>query len=145
MIRQRIVLDLETEPVTLQEAKDWLSMDFNDFDDMIAMLIKSARLTSEQVSGHAYGVKIFEVTGNQRGEKVYTAEPFIEDVEWEGENGVKDYRYKAGFVTLPENLREQVLRRMATSFSYRQNIVDVPISKTFQSPSVEFGYKYMGP
>jgi hypothetical protein len=144
MIRQRIVLDLETEPVTLQDAKDWLQMDMPDWDDVITMLIRASREQSEKVSGHAYGVKTFEVTGNQRDEKVYLTEPFIEDVEWEDEDGCKSYRYKAGFTTLPMDLKVAVLQRVATGFAYRQNGVGESVSMAVnQSIHIESKYSYL--
>jgi hypothetical protein len=144
MIQQRIIQDLQTEPVTLQDAKDWLQMDMPDWDDVITMLIRASREQSEKVSGQAYGVKTFEVTGNKRDEKVYITQPFIEDVEWEDEDGCKKYRYKAGFTTLPMDLKVAVLQRVATGFAYKQNGVGESVSMAVnQSIHIESKYSYL--
>ena len=119
-------------------------MDMPDWDNLITMLIRASREQSEKVSGQAYGVKIFEVTGNQRDEKVYITQPFIEDVEWEEEDGCKKYRYKAGFATLPMDLKVAVLQRVATGFAYRQNGVGESVSMAVnQSIHIESKYSYL--
>jgi hypothetical protein len=144
MIQQRIVEDLKTEPISLQDAKNWLQMDMDDWDDLLTLLIRASREQSEKVSDQAYGVKTFEVTGNKRKEKVYITGPFIEDVVWEGEDENKAYRYKAGFTTLPMDLKVAVLQRVATGFAYRQNGVSEAVNKAVnQSVFIESKYSYL--
>lgn len=144
MIQQRIIEDLKTEPITLEDAKFWLQVDYPDFDDLILMLIRASREQSEKISGQAYGVKTFEVTGNQREEKIYITSPFIEDVEWENEVEFTSYRYKAGYVNLPYDLRVAVLQRVATGFAYRQNGVSEAVNKAVnQSIYIESKYQYL--
>lgn len=144
MIQIRIVTDLVTEPVTLQEAKDWLSIDFSDFDSLLNMLIVAAREQSEKVSGQAYGEKVFEITGNEKDHKVYPIQPFVEDVVWVDEDGVIKYRYKAGFTVLPYDLKIAILQRVATGFAYRQNGIAEAVNKTVnQSHNAELKYSYL--
>jgi hypothetical protein len=56
-----IVEDLTTEPITLQEAKDWLIVDEGFTDDMITALITSARMQLEKVTGLSFGEKELSV------------------------------------------------------------------------------------
>lgn len=65
MIQTRILTDLVTEPVTLQEAKDFMEIDFTDFDTLITRLIKQARISSELFTGLSYGKKEIELVSNQ--------------------------------------------------------------------------------
>ena len=65
MIQTRILTDLLAEPVTLQEAKDFMEIDFSDFDTLITRLIKQARISSELFTGLSYGKKEFELVSNQ--------------------------------------------------------------------------------
>ena len=144
MIRQILIEDLQHEPITLQEAKAWMQIDYNDFDSLINMLIKSSREQSEKISGQAYGFKTFEVIGNEADEKVYPVQPFVEDVSFAQEDGVKRYRYKAGFATLPMDLKVAVLQRIATGFAYRQNGVGEAVTKAInQSSAIELKYSYL--
>ena len=65
MYQSRILTDLLAEPVTLQEAKDFMEIDFSDFDTLITRLIKQARISSELFTGLSYGKKEFELVSNQ--------------------------------------------------------------------------------
>lgn len=65
MIQTRVLTDLVTEPVTLQEAKDFMEIDFTDFDTLITRLIKQARISSELYTGLSYGKKEIELVSNQ--------------------------------------------------------------------------------
>lgn len=122
MIQTRVIQDLTIEPVTLSDAKAFMNIDFNDFDTLILKLIKASRLQSERISGRAYGEKIIEVTGNTLGLKVYPILPFIEAVDWVDQDGDEKYRYKAGFIECPEDLKFAILQRVATGFAYRENL-----------------------
>jgi hypothetical protein len=143
MIQVTILEDLEEEPVSLEDAKKWMQIDYPDFDDLIQMLIIAARQQSEKVSGQAYGLKTIKVTGNQKPERVYPIQPFVEDVT-EDENEVKNYEYTAGFTTLPIELKVAVLQRVATGFAYRQNGIDAAVNATInQSHNIELKYSYL--
>jgi hypothetical protein len=65
MIQTRVLTDLIAEPVSLQEAKDFMEIDFTDFDTLITRLIKQARISSEIYTGLSYGKKEIELVSNQ--------------------------------------------------------------------------------
>jgi hypothetical protein len=65
MIQTRVLTDLIAEPVTLQEAKTFMEIDFSDFDTLITRLIKQARISSEIYTGLSYGKKEIELVSNQ--------------------------------------------------------------------------------
>ena len=143
MIQVTISEDLDTEPITLQDAKNWLQVDYPDWDDLITMLITAAREQSEKVSGQAYGVKTIKVTGNEKAERVYPIQPFIEDVTLDEEE-TANYKYKAGFTTLPMDLKVAVLQRVATGYAYRQNGIQEAVNGVLnQSHNAELKYSYL--
>lgn len=58
----KVVTDLATEPVTLQEAKTWMRInDFTSDDTLITALIKSSRTLLERYTGLSFGTKTLEV------------------------------------------------------------------------------------
>lgn len=65
MIQSRVITDLLAEPVSLQEAKSFMEIDFNDFDALILRLIKQARRSSETYTGLSYGKKEIELVSNE--------------------------------------------------------------------------------
>jgi len=65
MIQTRVLTDLIAEPVSLQEAKTFMEIDFDDFDALILRLIKQARISSEKFTGLSYGKKEIELVSNQ--------------------------------------------------------------------------------
>lgn len=65
MFQARVKTDLVAEPVSLQDAKDFMEIDFDDFDALITRLIKAARISSEKFTGLAYGKKEIELVSNQ--------------------------------------------------------------------------------
>jgi hypothetical protein len=65
MIQTRVLTDLIAEPVSLQEAKTFMEIDFTDFDALITRLIKQARISSEIYTGLSYGKKEIELVSNQ--------------------------------------------------------------------------------
>lgn len=143
MIQVTILEDLKFEPVTLQDAKNWMQVDYADYDDLITMLITAAREQSEKVSGQAYGLKTIRVTGNQKTERVYPIKPFIADVTTD-EKETTDYEYTAGFTTLPMDLKVAVLQRVATGFAYRQNGIEQAVNGVLnQSHNAELKYSYL--
>lgn len=128
MIQIRVLEDLTSEPVSLSEAKEFLGIDFEDFDTLISMLIKASRQASERVTGKAYGIKTIQVTGNTyedaSGEivKVYPITPIHPcndnaDAQLDNEN----YTYIAGYDEIPEDLKNAILMRVATGFESRQD------------------------
>lgn len=78
-----------TEPVTVQECKDWLRLegfiddeesvsDFDDDDDFISMLINSARTRLEEYTGLSIIQKTWEVEFNNIGNFELPFSPIIE-------------------------------------------------------------------
>lgn len=121
MLRITQTLPAFTEPISLAEAKSWLSIDFTDFDTLISgTLIPSAREQSEKQSGQAYFERTINIAGNGRDQKIYPIGPWISDVV-DVDATVVTYAYLAGFTTLPADLRLAMLKRIATDFAFRQN------------------------
>jgi hypothetical protein len=117
-----------TEPITLAEAKAWMQIDFNDWDTLITNeLIPAARIESEKVSGMLYVERNVTISNNKHDQRIYPIGPWVEDVTAD-ETEIKNYTYLAGFNEdnqLPQDLRIAMLRRIATDFAYRQNMITV--------------------
>ena len=77
MIQVKILTDLITEPVTLAEVKEFMEIDFDDFDQLITRLIKQARISSEKYTGLSYGKKEFSLVSNQSKVTIPNG-PFVE-------------------------------------------------------------------
>ena len=121
MLQIEVITDLANEPVSLEEAKSFLQIDYPDWDSLISLLIIAARTESESYTGRAYGLKTIQITGNTDHEKIYPILPYVESKFWEQEDENKDYRYEAGYSFLPADLKLSILMRVATGYSYREN------------------------
>lgn len=119
---------VETEPITLSEAKSWMQIDFNDWDTLIEdELIPAARIASEKVSGMLYVERDVTISNNKKDERIYPIGPWVEDVTTD-ETEIENYVYTAGFNEdnpLPQDLRLAMLKRIATDFAVRQNLISV--------------------
>jgi hypothetical protein len=133
------------EVVSLAEAKQWLNIDYSDFDSLIQDLIDSSIAKSQKVSGCAYWPVTVTVTGNTLEEYIYPIEPVTtllpdpDDVE-----EYEDYTYSAGYADgeVPSDLKRAILQRVATGFAERQNGFDKAISKaTETSLMIELAYR----
>jgi hypothetical protein len=117
-----------TEPITLAEAKAWMQIDFIDWDTLIEdELIPAARIESEKASGMLYVERDVTISNNKRDERIYPIGPWVEDVTTD-ETEIENYVYTAGFNEdnpLPQDLKIAMLRRIATDFAYRQNLITV--------------------
>jgi len=115
-----------TEPITLAEAKAWMQIDFSDWDTLITNeLIPAARIESEKASGMLYVQRNVVVTDNKTGQRIYPIGPWVADVTTD-ETEVANYTYTAGFNNsnpLPQDLHVAMLKRIATDFAYRQNLL----------------------
>lgn len=116
-----------TEPITLAEAKAWLQIDFSDWDTLLTNeLIPTARIESEKASGMLYVQRNVVITDNKSGQRIYPIGPWVADVTTD-ETEVENYTYTAGFNNsnpLPQDLHVAMLKRIATDFAYRQNLMD---------------------
>ena len=117
-----------TEPITLAEAKAWLQIDFSDWDTLLTNeLIPAARIESEKASGMLYVQRNVVITDNKSGQRIYPIGPWVADVTTD-ETEVENYTYSAGFNNtnpLPQDLQIAMLKRIATDFAFRQNIISV--------------------
>jgi|GEM_PF-1764780 len=124
----RYASQVATEPITLAEAKAWMQIDFNDWDSVIQNeLIPAARIESEKASGMLYVQRNVVITDNKRAERIYPIGPWVADVTTD-ETEVENYTYSAGFNNtnpLPQDLQIAMLKRIATDFAFRQNIISV--------------------
>ena len=124
----RYASQVATEPITLAEAKAWMQIDFSDWDTVIQNeLIPAARIESEKASGMLYVQRNVVITDNKSGQRIYPIGPWVADVTTD-ETEVANYTYTAGFNNsnpLPQDLRIAMLRRIATDFAFRQNIISV--------------------
>lgn len=118
---------VDCEPISLPEAKSWLQIDYPDWDGLIQdELIPAARMESETATGLLYTEREVTISNNKRDERIYPIGPWIEDVTTD-DTEVENYSYMAGFSStnpLPNDLRVAMLKRIATSFAYRQNMMD---------------------
>ncbi len=123
----RYSTQVATEPITLAEAKAWMQIDFSDWDTLITNeLIPAARIESEKASGMLYVERNVVITNNKRGERIYPIGPWVADVTT-NETEVENYTYTAGFNALnplPQDLHVAMLKRIATDFAYRQNLLN---------------------
>ena len=139
MLSVQIISDLHSEPITLQEAKSFMSVDYDDFDTLISTLITASRVASEGVTGKAYGPKIIQVTGNTYEDrsgkivKIYPITPFVSDEEWDEEDENKAYRYNAGYQVCPADLKMAIVMRVATGFAYRQNGIAEAVNRALNA------------
>jgi hypothetical protein len=133
-----------TEPITLAEAKSWMQIDFSDWDTLIQdELIPAARIESEKASGMLYVERDVEIQNNKRDQRIYPIGPWVEDVTTD-ETELENYIYTAGFNNdnpLPQDLRVAMLKRIATDFLLRQNIISVQ-EQYAQKASISTELKY---
>jgi hypothetical protein len=133
------------EVVSLAEAKQWLNIDYSDFDTLIQSLIDSSIAKSQKVSGCAYWPVTVTVTGNTLEEYIYPIEPvttLLPDPDYVEE--YEDYTYTSGYADgeVPDDLKRAILQRVATGFAERQNGFDKAISKaTETSLMIELAYR----
>jgi hypothetical protein len=133
-----------TEPITLAEAKAWLQIDFSDWDTLLTnTLIPAARIESEKASGMLYVQRNVVVTDNKTEQRIYPIGPFVADVTTD-DTEVANYTYTAGFNNsnlLPQDLRIAMLKRIATDFAFRQNLITVQ-EQYAQKASISTELKY---
>jgi hypothetical protein len=128
----------------LAEAKGWLQIDFGDWDNIIQyQLIPEARIESEKASGMLYVQRNVTVSNNKREQRIYPIGPWVSDVTTD-ETEIENYTYLAGFNDsnpLPQDLKLAMLKRIATEFAYRQNMIDMQIYYA-QKSSITTELKY---
>ena len=135
---------VDIEPITLAEAKSWMQIDYNDWDTLITNeLIPAARIASEKASGMLYVERDVTISNNKKDERIYPIGPWVEDVTTD-ETEIENYVYTAGFNDdnpLPQDLRLAMLKRIATDFAVRQNLISVQ-EQVAQNASITAETKY---
>ena len=140
-----ILTDLTTEPVTLQEAKDYMRISSNAEDDLIEELITSARERMEKFTGLSLGEKtlkaywlyfhtpaeipygpvtdVISVVDDNDVALEYTARGLQYKVlEAYSTQGVL-VEYQAGFAVVPKGLKLAILKQVSTDYENRENYV----------------------
>lgn len=140
----RYPYSVATEPITLAEAKAWLQIDFSDWDTLLTNeLIPAARNESEKASGMLYVERNVVITDNKLSYRIYPIGPWVADVTTD-ETEVENYTYTAGFNNanpLPQDLHVAMLKRIATDFAFRQNMISVQ-EQYAQKASISTELKY---
>jgi uncharacterized phiE125 gp8 family phage protein len=141
----QLITELVTEPVTLQEAKDYLRISNNYEDALISELITSARERLEGFTNRAFGEKEYKVRFEYvDGWVELPYSPIIDVLSVENDAGdTLDYEikglevkelfcsadngvivnYTCGYVNLPKALKEAILKEVSTSYENRENYV----------------------
>lgn len=144
----QILQDLASEPVTLQEVRDYLRITTTAEDDTLNILITSARERLEKYTCLSFGEKELKVRWDALDSTVYGKElpyqPNADVTECENDNGdaisyeLKGLEYKkiylygsagvnvtytAGFETLPNGLKNALLKEIATEYEQRENFI----------------------
>ena len=143
-----VTTDLTTEPVTVQEAKDWMAITHNNEDTIIGELITRARQMIEKFCGLSFGEKEITAVIHADGRGEPYALPYgptisitsvlnrvafsSSEVMVDGEDyqlqaglficrveGLMEIVYEAGFLELPEELKGDILRVTAWLFQNR--------------------------
>lgn len=137
-------MQVDCEPISLPQAKYWLQIDYPDWDAVIQdELIPASRIESERATGMLYTERQVTISNNKRDERIYPIGPWIEDVTTD-DNEIENYSYLAGYNSnnpLPNDLRVAMLKRIATAFAYRQNMMDAQTYYS-QNASISEEMKY---
>lgn len=138
-----ILTDLTTEPVTLQEAKDYMRISSNAEDDLIEELITSARERIEKFTGLSLGEKTlkaywfyFHIPAEIPYGPITAINSVVDDNDVELEYTARGLQYKtleaystqgltieyeAGFTVAPKGLKLAILKQVSTDYENREN------------------------
>jgi len=138
-----IVTDLAVEPVTLQEAKDYMRISSNAEDSLIEELITSARERIEKFTGLSLGEKTlraywfyFHIPQEIPYGPVTLIESVVNDEDVALEYTARGLQYKmleaystvgltieyeAGFAVCPKGLKLAILKQVSTDYENREN------------------------
>jgi uncharacterized phiE125 gp8 family phage protein len=138
-----ILTDLTTEPVTLQEAKDYMRISSDSENDLIEELITSARERIEKYTGLSLGLKTLKaywfyfhipaeipygpvtainlVVNDNDVDLEYTARGLqYKTLEAYSTQGLT-IEYEAGFAVAPKGLKLAILKQVSTDYENREN------------------------
>ena len=111
-----IIEDVISEVVSVKHAKDFLQIDFDDWDWLIELLIKSSREESEKFTGLSIGVRKIKFSGDYQNESAYM--PFAPITEKAGDLQTVGYTS----ATCPAAIKLAILRMVHTHFEFRNDI-----------------------
>lgn len=145
MTEIQVITDLVSEPVTVQEVKDYLRINNNQENTLIGELITSARERLEGFTGRAFGTKTLKVryeelngwvelpyspiqsitsVVNDAGDAVSYDTKGLEVIQLEAfTSGGCIVEYECGYTTLPKALKEAILKEVSTAYENRENYV----------------------
>ena len=138
-----VVTDLSVEPVTLQEAKDYMRISSESENDLIEELITSARERIEKFTGLSLGEKTlraywfyFHIPQEIPYGPVTLIESVVNDEDVALEYTARGLQYKmleaystvgltieyeAGFAVCPKGLKLAILKQVSTDYENREN------------------------
>lgn len=138
-----IITDLTTEPVTLQEAKDYMRISSDSENDLIEELITSARERIEKFTGLSLGEKTlkaywfyYHVPAEIPYGPVTLINSVVDDNDVALEYTARGLQYKvleaystqglvieyeAGFAVAPKGLKLAILKQVSTDYENREN------------------------
>lgn len=128
----------ETEPITLQEAKDWCRVDITDDDTLIGLLITAARIVCENYANMSFiprtvTAKIVNGLGNFSlpygpvtsitGVTTSEGDDITTDFDIDTANAtIYTVVYTAGYSSLPQNFRTAILNQIAWMYENRGDV-----------------------
>ena len=140
-----VVTDLSIEPVTLQEAKDYMRISSDSENDLIEELITSARERIEKFTGLSLGEKTlraywfyYHVPAEIPYGPVTLINSVVDDNDVALEYTARGLQYKvleaystqglvieyeAGFAVAPKGLKLAILKQVSTDYENRENYV----------------------
>jgi hypothetical protein len=106
------IQNIQNEPVTLTDAKEWLQMspDQTDWDNLIETLISASRETTESNSGQLLTVREVTISNNSKTDRIYPIGPWVSDVTTDLTE-TTNYSYLAGFSNYPIRLENSYLAK----------------------------------
>jgi uncharacterized phiE125 gp8 family phage protein len=138
-----VVTDLAVEPVTLQEAKDYMRISSESENDLIEELITSARERIEKFTGLSLGEKTlraywfyFHIPQEIPYGPVTLIDSVVNDEDVALEYTARGLQYKmleaystvgltieyeAGFAVCPKGLKLAILKQVSTDYENREN------------------------
>lgn len=94
------------EPITVDEAKQWLNVDYDDQDEVIASIIKAARLKIEKRCGISIAMKQYRMKLAGFGGKIELTYPpvvSVDSVKYLDEDGVEQTIDAAAYVLIEDD------------------------------------------
>lgn len=111
-----IIEDVQSEVISLDDAKAFMQIDFPDFDGIIPLFITAAREEAEKYTGLSIGTRTLQLSGEWEKADAYM--PF-EPIMITSPEGVQVVGYTS--VNLPRDLKLAMLTMIHTAFENRIN------------------------